>query len=538
MANKWWILAILLLAMPAWLGAEEGWTPVPANGPSPRKGHSMAEINGKVYIFGGLSEARADLLNDLWVFELANEQWTQITPQGQLPLPRYGHKATVVNNKMFIFSGMTGNAEAADAWYYDPQSNSWSPVVPENNWPTPRTDYSMVAINNYIYVFGGTTFNGTTVLNDMHSYSLDSNRWYRKTASATTTPRFGHYAGVVGGKMYVIGGSNGEELYSNILVYDPVSNTWLTIDFNRAAPAPLYYMSGMTDGESIWIAGGRDSQSNDLAATWKYDVAQNTWVQQSDGPIHAYGASVPVIDNNRKVSMFLFGGERNGQLLGETWTYVAGDPQPLQNELVNQIGALGRGRFVLYTLSFPESQELVKVELGWGEDQAKLHLLAANVSCSARGKSHPLLHLRGQWQNFGAKHLRYLQEVKAKPLSLRGRKVLQAEFPTVRKGLLVLLVYHWYFSKAAREVSLKITDLEVLPKKVSMVFPVGDPDNKGIEHHNFVRLPQEATWNSWYPPNTLIDQQITPGSGYWQWNFYDRNSRLKLLPAWVEFSLP
>ena len=158
----------------------------------------------------------------------------------------------------------------------------------------------------------------------MWSYNLETNRWYRKTASDTTPQRYGHYAGVVGGKMYVIGGSNGQQLYGNILVYDPATNGWLDINVSGSAPVPVFHLSGISDGENLFIAGGRDGQGTDIGATWKYDVAQNIWTGQPDGPVQSYGAAVPVIDADRKVDMFLFGGENNGRLSGETWKYVPG----------------------------------------------------------------------------------------------------------------------------------------------------------------------------------------------------------------------
>ncbi len=345
MIKKWWILAILLLTMPSWLCADEGWQQVPGDGPNPRKGHSMAEINGKVYMFGGVGETRDDssILNDLWQFSRDSNEWKRLFPLDEKPVGRYGHKAVVANNKMYIFSGMvSGGYNITDGWCYDPQANSWTPIVPDNDWPSPRIDYSMVAIGNKIYVYGG--ISGSMIDNQLWSYNLETNRWYRKTASDTTPQRYGHYAGVVGGKMYVIGGSNGQQLYGNILVYDPATNGWLDInvsgsapatnglidiDAGRSAPVPVFNLSGISDGENLWIAGGRDGQGTDIGATWKYDVAQNIWTQQPDGPVQSYGAAVPVIDADRKVDMFLFGGENNGRLSGETWKYVPGDdPQP------------------------------------------------------------------------------------------------------------------------------------------------------------------------------------------------------------------
>jgi VCBS repeat-containing protein len=332
MKNKWWILMVLLLALPAWLCADGEWQQVPGDGPCPRKGHSMASINDKVYAFGGQAQGCSYIvLNELWEFSKDVEIWRKVIPEGDVPRARYGHKAAVANNKMYIFSGMVSDGyEITDGWCYDPEANAWTPVVPENNWPAPRIDYSMVTMDNKLYVFGGSMLGGSVIDSELWSYNLTTNRWYRKTDSHSTTPRYGHYAAVVDGKMYVIGGNNGEEPYANLLRYDPDTNSWLTIEFSSrlaiefddAAPVPCFYMSGMSHEGNIWIAGGRDAYGADLGQTWKYDVNENIWTQEPDGPVHAYGAAVPIVDADNKVNLFLFGGERDGQLLGETWKYI------------------------------------------------------------------------------------------------------------------------------------------------------------------------------------------------------------------------
>eukprot|EP00300_Choanocystis_sp_HF-7_P018640 c20095_g1_i2.p1 GENE.c20095_g1_i2~~c20095_g1_i2.p1 ORF type:complete len:1320 (+),score=300.95 c20095_g1_i2:163-3960(+) len=62
--------------------------------PSGRQGHSSAYYNGRMYIFGGVSNdpvLLVNFLNDLWAFELATETWIEYYDvMGNLPAPRAG----------------------------------------------------------------------------------------------------------------------------------------------------------------------------------------------------------------------------------------------------------------------------------------------------------------------------------------------------------------------------------------------------------------------------------------------------------------
>jgi hypothetical protein len=87
--------------------------------PSARYGHA-AFYDSKtetMHIFGGASSA--GILNDYWVLTEANSlngSWSQVSPGGTPPLPRYGHSAVYSPslNRMIIFGGFTPEALATD----------------------------------------------------------------------------------------------------------------------------------------------------------------------------------------------------------------------------------------------------------------------------------------------------------------------------------------------------------------------------------------------------------------------------------------
>ena len=102
-----------------------------ADSPPARFGHSMVNINGDIYLFGGLVPGMPCALNDLWVYNAAVDDWSQVFAQGPLPPARHSHLTTVVDGKMYLFSGMDGKGNILDDhWTYDPDTHTWEKLPP------------------------------------------------------------------------------------------------------------------------------------------------------------------------------------------------------------------------------------------------------------------------------------------------------------------------------------------------------------------------------------------------------------------------
>jgi len=77
--------------------------------PCPRLGHSFTLVNDKVYLFGGLSNESDDpknniprYLNDIYYLQLATNQagsWDIPVTFGQAPSPRESHSCVLYTNK-------------------------------------------------------------------------------------------------------------------------------------------------------------------------------------------------------------------------------------------------------------------------------------------------------------------------------------------------------------------------------------------------------------------------------------------------------
>jgi len=100
--------------------------------PAPRSGHSACVINGAMLIFGGFETDSRQQSQDVYQLDLNSMKWSYVQTsvlysivlkfdynifhsslQGEPPIWREKHSATMINNKMYIFGGI-GNAGPND----------------------------------------------------------------------------------------------------------------------------------------------------------------------------------------------------------------------------------------------------------------------------------------------------------------------------------------------------------------------------------------------------------------------------------------
>ena len=182
--------------------------------------------NGKMYVFAGLVSAPIWLpVGMVYEYDPPANKWTKKKP---MALPAHHLALTELNGKIYVFGGFTegkiGNLAAwtpiDNAFEYDPVSDSWKALAP---MPTKRGAAVAATVGGKMYVIGGaTTAPGATnpaihptvaqrVLSTVEEYDPAANTW--RTRSPMPTPRNHTAAGVVDGKIYVIGGPDWSRVY-------------------------------------------------------------------------------------------------------------------------------------------------------------------------------------------------------------------------------------------------------------------------------------------------------------------------------------
>ena len=130
--------------------------------PLPRSSHSLSIIKGRAYIFGGEVRPREPVDNVMHIYTLpaldTSEADYQDIPAkasdgGDVPAPRVGHTAAVVQDRIYVFGGrggkeMTALEEKGRVWVFDTKTNRWSYIDPIEGSPYPEARSYHASVGN------------------------------------------------------------------------------------------------------------------------------------------------------------------------------------------------------------------------------------------------------------------------------------------------------------------------------------------------------------------------------------------------------
>jgi hypothetical protein len=223
------------------LGGVPAWTQLMPTGAPPcmRENHSAVydPVRDRMVLFGGWSPEERDL-NDVWELSLAGTPvWTELTPTGTPPSPRYNHSAIydAAGDRMVVFGGSNLN----DVWELSLAGTpAWTQLTPTGTPPSGRYVHSAIydPARGCMVVFGGY---GSGFLNDVWELSLAGTPAWTLLAPTGTPPcaRRSHSAvcDPVRDRMVVFGG------YGSIYPYD-LDDVWAlslsgTLEWTQLTPA-------------------------------------------------------------------------------------------------------------------------------------------------------------------------------------------------------------------------------------------------------------------------------------------------------------
>lgn len=125
--------------------------------PAPRRGSEMVQLDkDKLLLFGG-ETGDGKKKNDLWLYNIQGAGWQEqktIDP----PSPRSGHRMVVLDGKVLLFGGDRGNEALDDTWLYDNKAGLWQQLFVKQS-PGPRCYQGMfLSDDENVYITGGRTY--------------------------------------------------------------------------------------------------------------------------------------------------------------------------------------------------------------------------------------------------------------------------------------------------------------------------------------------------------------------------------------------
>lgn len=220
---------------------------------------------------------------------------------------RRGAAATVVHNgQIYLAGGITnGHREGSQAWLdrYDPLSGQWTELA---DAPTARDHVQGAIIGNQIFIQGGRrthfdsgkNFELTEAVGDI--YDIASNRWIAaNSANVLPTPRAGHMAIAVGGRLVIAGGESGTQktAHSQVEVFDPVMRRW----FAGPSLTRGRHGTGMAVvGDYVYTASGAGDRGGEPELTSLERISRSRVIH---GPTIESEAAMPVYKRHHPVTL-------------------------------------------------------------------------------------------------------------------------------------------------------------------------------------------------------------------------------------------
>lgn len=301
------------------------WTKMaPPTQPYARRGHGLASIYGtdEVLLFGGYFGGYH--LNDTWVYDLGDDEWTRIYPPSTKPEGRHSHAMASIyaTDKVLLFGGYNGSGYAYDTWVYDLSDNVWIEILSQDG-PSGRVYHDMASIydDDKAVLFGG--YDGSDYVNDTWVFDLSDSVWTPKAPHAMPSARKGHEMATVHGtdEIVLFGGNvSGTVCVNDTWLYDLSDDEWT--DMNPSGDKPSarrgHVMASFYETDQVLLFGPDHE-------TWIYDVSDNTWTletpPENPSPRYIAHGMAAIYDDDK---MVLFGGgfyDISWHNYNDTWVY-------------------------------------------------------------------------------------------------------------------------------------------------------------------------------------------------------------------------
>ncbi|KAK0131015.1 Kelch-like protein 24 [Merluccius polli] len=156
-----------------------------------------------------------------------------------------------------------GRINSRDVWMYNSQLNLWIRVASLNKG---RWRHKMAVLLGKVYAVGG--YDGQCRLTSVECYDSFSNRWTEVAPmkEAVSSPAVASCAG----KLFVIGGGPDDNTCSDkVQCYDPEANTWL---LRASIPIAKRCITAVSLNNMLYVAGGLTK------SLFCYDPAEDYWM--------------------------------------------------------------------------------------------------------------------------------------------------------------------------------------------------------------------------------------------------------------------
>jgi len=318
----------------------------------------------RFYVFGGSTgEAGSTPEGSAFCFDVEESHWQTLPP---MPTARDVLAAAACGGRVYAIGGKNGGRASAAVECYDPQDLCWYHCPPMS---VARGGLGAAADNNTVFAVGGS--DGRRALNVVERYDCRTNVWLR--APSLLTPRRGVAVSYNGGCLYALGGTDGNQVLSSVeqLIMPPGGPVEDEADQTMASWTELPPMlrprraaSAACVGGRIFVIGGTNEmglQGRCLESGEVYEPERSAWEPLPPMLVARRGLAVLCVGD----LIYVFGGsdgERCTQMV-EVFDSVGGawSAQPPLPQRCENFGAVATQTMEMLGLSMgPKARSLLR----------------------------------------------------------------------------------------------------------------------------------------------------------------------------------
>ncbi len=228
---------------------------------------------------------------------LAQGVWETRAP---VPVALTEVSGAVVRNRIHLVCGLTAAGATTAHFVYDPFVDTWSRAA---DLPVAGgADHcNVAAVDNKLYLLGAIRIGSNFTDGNTYLYDPAVDRW--ETVGRMSEPRGSSGVAVIGSRIYVAGGLQGNRVLAAFEVFDTVARRWTTLP---PMPTPRDHLTAQAlSGRFYALAGRQGSIAAFTPATEEFDPVTNAWQTRARIPTARGGLASGVIGGR----IFVLGGE-------------------------------------------------------------------------------------------------------------------------------------------------------------------------------------------------------------------------------------
>jgi non-specific serine/threonine protein kinase len=244
---------------------------------------AAARVGRFVYVMGGFERESGATTAATERYDIENDRWRRVA---DMPVPLNHAAAASYRGQVYVVGGYRGRGSLSDPiaalFRYDPERNRWSRLAAP---PSARGALAAGLVGGRLYAVGGAR--DGTALATLEIYDFRRNRWV--AGPDMSRPREHLAAAVAGGRFYALAGrAAGDGNFRVAEAFDPGDGRWHRVPAMRK---PRGGIAAATVDGRIVVLGGEEGAGT-IREVELYDPRRRRWTRLPDlaTPRHGLGA--------------------------------------------------------------------------------------------------------------------------------------------------------------------------------------------------------------------------------------------------------